>query len=497
MTTDLNDLVVFEMANNHQGSVDHGLKIINEMAKIARRHRVRAAVKLQYRHLETLIHPAYSSSTDIHHIPRFFETRLDWADFHTLVAATRDAGMKSIVTPFDEPSVEMALNHGVDILKVASCSSMDWPLQESISRAQRPVICSTGGCELRDTDRIVTFYEHRDVRDVAILHCVGMYPTADEDQQLNFMRRMMIRYPHCTVGYSGHEAPENLRVTVAAVAMGARILERHVGVPTRTTPLNKYSMNPDQVDRWVSEVVRVRQICGHPKGNKRVKQEELESLGKLKRGAFAKRPIQKGESLSPEAVFFAMPLQAEQTTATEYSPEMVATRDYSESDAIYERRALSPVLIARGVVHEAKGLLREAGIPTGNEFSIELSHHYGIESFRRYGAVMVNFVNREYCKKLIVLLPGQEHPTHKHLKKEETFQILFGEMKLELDGEVRTMRPGEMQLIQRGERHSFSTTSGCVFEEISTTHLKDDSEYEDPDISSLDPIQRKTVIDEW
>ena len=76
MRRDLSDLVVFEMANNHQGSVKHGLKIIDEMSRIARRHRVRGAVKLQYRNLESLIHPHFASRSDVKHIPRFESTRL-------------------------------------------------------------------------------------------------------------------------------------------------------------------------------------------------------------------------------------------------------------------------------------------------------------------------------------------------------------------------------------------------------------------------------------
>ena len=70
-------------------------------------------------------------------------------------------------------------------------------------------------------------------------------------------------------------------------------------------------------------------------------------------------------------------------------------------------------------------------------------------------------------------------------------------MELTLDGERRTMKPGDMQTVRRGQFHSFSSKNGVVFEEISTTHVKGDSMYEDPKIASLDPVQRKTVIENW
>ena len=70
-------------------------------------------------------------------------------------------------------------------------------------------------------------------------------------------------------------------------------------------------------------------------------------------------------------------------------------------------------------------------------------------------------------------------------------------LQLVVDGEQRKMRPGDMQLIRRVQFHAFSTKTGCVFEEISTRHNKGDSIYEDQAIARLDPIQRKTVVEEW
>ena len=66
MTNAFSDLLfVFEMANNHQGDVEHGRRIISEMGQIAARHAIQAAVKLQYRDLDTFIHPDYRERTDV------------------------------------------------------------------------------------------------------------------------------------------------------------------------------------------------------------------------------------------------------------------------------------------------------------------------------------------------------------------------------------------------------------------------------------------------
>jgi len=89
------------------------------------------------------------------------------------------------------------------------------------------------------------------------------------------------------------------------------------------------------------------------------------------------------------------------------------------------------------------------------------------------------------------------HPTHTHKKKEETFYLIWGDLTLTLDGETRRLKPGDTALVERGTPHSFKTDNGAIVEEISTTHVRGDSYYEDPDIAALDPMERKTVLEDW
>lgn len=492
------DLHIFEMANNHQGDPEHGLLIIKRMGKIARTHGIKAAVKFQYRDIDSFIHPDYVSRTDVKHIPRFLSTRLTDADFRSMVQAVRDEGMVTVVTPFDEVSVGRCLEHGIDILKIASCSADDWPLLTEVASTGRPIIASTGGLELSKIDALVSFFAHRDA-EFALMHCVGMYPTPNVNLHLNFIDKLKSRFPYLPIGWSGHEAPDNNDPVVVAIAKGAEILERHVGVPTDEITLNKYSMNPDQVESWVQAIERAREICGEV-GVKKVTEDERESLLSLKRGVFARREIAAGETILPEDVFFAMPCEEGQLTSGEfgrYRASYIASRDYKPNEAVFERVQVDDVSTVRSVIHDVKGMLYEARIELGRDFQIELSHHYGIQQFRRTGAIIVNIINRDYCKKLIVVLPGQSHPAHAHKIKEETFQLLWGELEVSYDGARHLLRPGDKMLVEPGKMHSFKSNSGCIFEEISTTHRKSDSFYEDESISSKDLMERKTIIEDW
>jgi N-acetylneuraminate synthase len=148
-------------------------------------------------------------------------------------------------------------------------------------------------------------------------------------------------------------------------------------------------------------------------------------------------------------------------------------------------------------VHEIKGMLNEARIALAVDFQLEFSHHYGVKKFREIGTTIINCVNRDYAKKILVMLPNQQHPSHFHKRKEETFQVLHGVLDVNIDGRKRSLYPGDILLVGQGVWHSFSSKDGAIFEEISSTHFNDDSYYEDKEINKIDRFQRKTTVQNW
>lgn len=490
-----NNLFIFEMANNHQGSVEHGINIIRYLGELTHEYGINAAVKFQYRDLDSIIHPDFLERKDVKHIPRFLNTRLTNDQFYTLVVAAREAGLKTMCTPFDEKSVDLCMDHGIEIIKVASCSATDWPLLEKIAEMRRPVIVSTGGKSFYDMDNIFNFFTHREV-DFAMLHCVGIYPVEAKMVQLNCIDKIRRRYPDIVVGYSGHEEPENYIISQMAVAKGAQILERHVGLQTEEVSLNAYSTDARKLGKWIEAVISSRIICGDSE-SKNISMSELLSMRELARGCYAMTPIKKDEKVTKEQVYFAMPCIDGQMTSGEFEDGLSATRDYGVNEALFERRPVTVATDIRSLIHDVKGMLYEANITVGDAFELELSHHYGVEHFRHYGATIINVLNREYCKKIIVVLPGQQHPIHYHKIKEESFQVLSGILDLTLDDREVKVKAGEVITVERGSRHAFTSEKGCVFEEISTTHVKDDSYYEDEKITKMNLSGRKTIFQSW
>ena len=138
-----NKLFIFEMANNHSGDLEHGIRIIKEIAAAAKKHDFNYAFKFQYRNLETFIHPDFQGRDDIKYVKRFSETKIPESDFLAMKKEVENQGMMTICTPFDEPSVDKIIEHDYDVIKIGSCSFTDWPLLEKIASTDKPIIAST------------------------------------------------------------------------------------------------------------------------------------------------------------------------------------------------------------------------------------------------------------------------------------------------------------------------------------------------------------------
>ena len=128
------------------------------------------------------------------------------------------------------------------------------------------------------------------------MHCVGEYPTKDADLQLNQIDFLKRNYPDCKIGFSTHENPENFDSVKLALAKGAKIFEKHVGVPddNKKYILNPYSANPYQIEKWLySMVISINMLGGTGSIRKSFSKKENADLRILHRGAYAKKILKK------------------------------------------------------------------------------------------------------------------------------------------------------------------------------------------------------------
>jgi hypothetical protein len=190
------------------------------------------------------------------------------------------------------------------------------------------------------------------------------------------------------------------------------------------------------VRKWLQSAADAFKMIGNPEERYPAPPGEQLALRDLARGAFAKSAVTIGESIQPSNVFYAMPNVTGQLVAQDFSKysEYIAVQDIPANGAIMRESvtARNTRAIVHRIVADVRTLIRKSKVQVPGQCELEISHHYGLERFRESGLTAITVVNREYCKRLMVVLPGQRHPEQWHELKDETYHILFGDVTVEL-----------------------------------------------------------------
>jgi quercetin dioxygenase-like cupin family protein len=331
------------------------------------------------------------------------------------------------------------------------------------------------------------------------MHCVAVYPTPDGELALNRIDMLKNRYKDVTIGYSTHEDPRNVVAGGLALAKGAQIMERHIGLEAEGMAVNNYSSQAGELKEWAHRLKEASVMLSGMDSVGYLNPVERESVRALRRGVYAKNVLVAGDEIADNDVVFQIPVFEGQLTANEWSK--LEQKHATSSIEMQEMLTASNVAISdtdavvSGLIERSKLHFESAGVMVPNRSAVELSHHYGLDRFDEFGIVMVTVVNRDYCKKVIGVFPGQTNPEHVHKKKEETFVCLSGTLVVNLGGKIHTMKPGDILTVEVGTPHSFTSPDGAVFEEISSTHYVNDSFYTDDSINTNN--DRKTKISVW
>ena len=496
------NLFVLDLANNHFGDIVHAKKVINSFGKIVKNKKIKATIKFQFRNLDSFIHKSELSNKENKYVQRFKSTRLSFKNFDILKKYVNKHSMLSSCTPFDEDSIGIIEKMKFDILKIASVSSNDWSLLERCSQNKIPKIISTGGRTLEEIDKIVSFFSKKN-QQFAIMHCIAIYPSPRDTLQLNVISDFKKRYPGIPIGWSTHEDPLDLLPSTIAYSSGARVFEKHIGINSKKYKLNNYSTTPEQFVSYLDNLEKVKDTLGPIK--KYIDKKEINTLNLLGRGIYARKDISIGEKLTKKNIYFAFPIKNKQLSTGNFSlryNQYIASKKIKKDSPVnqgnFKINFNKKKKLITGYIHQVKSILNYGKIDLGPKFDLEISHHYGVSKFRNYGCFLFNCINRTYAKKIIVQIPNQKHPLHKHKRKEETFQVLSGILYSELNGVKRKLLPGDTQVVRPNVWHRFNAgAEGCVFEEVSTTHHNDDSFYKDKKIKVLKREQRKTFINNW
>lgn len=217
--------VIAEMSGNHNGDLNRALALI-DAAKASGAD----AVKLQTYTADTITidHDGPGFRLDgglwagrtLHDLYREAHTPWEWHE--PLFARAKSLGLTIFSSPFDETAIELLERLDAPAFKIASFEVIDLPLIRRAARSGKPLIASTG---LATLGEIAEAVEAVGATPLALLHCVSGYPTPPEDCNLRTIPHLGAAFPGVTAGLSDHS--QGIAVAVAAVAMGATIIEKH------------------------------------------------------------------------------------------------------------------------------------------------------------------------------------------------------------------------------------------------------------------------------
>ena len=296
--------IIAEIGNNHNGSFSRAI----EMIDLAHEMGV-DCVKFQMRHLEkvyrgrTLSRDGEDLGTEyILDLLERFELTVE--EHRNLFQYCNQKGITYLCTPWDATSVDVLESFDVQAFKVASADLTNMPLLDRLSKTKKPLILSTGMSHPEEVEMTVSFLNQREVK-FALLHCNSTYPAPLHDINLRWMNQL--RKIHPLIGYSGHE--RGINVSLAAVAMGACIIERHFTLDRNMEgPDHAASLTQIEFKSMIDGVREIESALGDGLMRK-LSQGEMVNRENLGKSLVAATALGKGLILGPEHIKVRSPGQ--------------------------------------------------------------------------------------------------------------------------------------------------------------------------------------------
>ena len=224
---------------------------------------------------------------------------LSRADHEALIDECRDAGIGFFSTGFDPESIDLLVELGIDRIKVPSGEITNLPLLRHIAAKGLPVILSTGMADLAEIEAAIAVLEQGGIArsDLTVLHCNTQYPTPMEDVNLTAMARIGEAFG---IGYGYSDHTLGIEVPIAAVALGATVIEKHFTLDrTMPGPDHQASLEPGELAAMVAAIRNIeRAMAGD--GIKRPSPSECGNRAIARRSLVAARPISAGEQFGPD-----------------------------------------------------------------------------------------------------------------------------------------------------------------------------------------------------
>ena len=301
-------IIIAEAGVNHNGNYDLAVKMIHE-AKRAGADYVKFQTAVPELVISTFAPKAeYQKETtgaDESQLDMCRAIHLPLTDYVKLAAICKEEGIGFMSTPFDLVSIDVLEELDMDYWKIPSGEITNLPYLRKIASKHRPVIMSTGMCEMQEiADALAVLEAGGLTRDqITLLHCNTQYPTPFADVNLAAMHTIAATFG-TKVGYSDHT--RGIEVPIAAVAMGAKVIEKHFTLDCNMEgPDHKASLEPHQLKAMVDAIRNVEEAIGS--AEKHATASETPNKEVARKSIVAARAIAKGEVLTEENITVKRP----------------------------------------------------------------------------------------------------------------------------------------------------------------------------------------------
>lgn len=322
--------VIAEIGNNHNGDFGRAIEMIDKAVEMGA-----DCAKFQMRHLgevyrqRTLARSGDDLGTEyVLDLLNRFELSVE--QHKRLADYCASKGILYLCTPWDTRSVEILEGMGVPAYKVASADLTNLPLLDVLAATGKPLILSTGMSSRAEVVTTAEFLKRRNAAFV-LLHCNSTYPAPFHDIQLKWINELL--KVHDLIGYSGHE--RGTAVTIAAVALGACVVERHFTLDrTMEGPDHAASLEFAEFARMIEGIREVEQALGDG-GERRVSQGEMMNRENLGKSLVSSRPLTRGTVLSAADIKVRSPGQGLSPQRYEALVGRTLDRDMAEEDFFF------------------------------------------------------------------------------------------------------------------------------------------------------------------
>lgn len=331
-------LIIAEAGVNHNGDIDMAERIIVEAAAAGADY-----VKFQTFSAETLVtktapkadYQKQATSRSETQYEMIKKLELSRADHEKLIAKCREAGVGFLSTAFDIASFDMLMDLSEEwLVKVPSGEITNLPLLRRMGQVNRPVILSTGMAEIEEIETAIDVMEEAGTQrhKFTILHCTTAYPTPPSDVNLRAMVTLGNHFG-LQVGYSDHT--QGIEVAIAAVALGARVIEKHVTLDRNLPgPDHKASLEMEEFEAMVKSIRTIEMALGD--GVKRRVLSEVNNLSVARRSIVARCSIKAGEVFTADNLTTMRPGTGLSPMLWDNMIGQTAKRDYQKNEQISE-----------------------------------------------------------------------------------------------------------------------------------------------------------------